>query len=168
MRQGHVEVQVPAHDTAEVPGPGRPAWAAAGFRAGIPGVDHGHIDLVVGQKRSPLERLAEDELSVRPDLHVGKRRAPPEIASIEQRAAGQPGVVVVDVPIEPGAAAGRLMKQQAGQTADLRAVAQKRLHLAADAVGGHPVVIVPMEDEIAAAGLDALVALSRVRWPGRR
>src|SRR6478672_2494292 len=50
------------------------------------------------------------------------------------------------------------MEQHLSQTAHLGSFAHQRFHLITDAVRRNPVIIIPMHDEIALAGLNTLIA----------
>jgi hypothetical protein len=101
------------------------------------------------------------------DRLITKRVRAPELTPIEQRRPAQPGPATALVAVFPGACAVEFAEIDAARSAQRHArLRQQRVHLAAEAVGGVPVVVVAMGDVFARAAAQAKLRLAPRLSPG--
>src|SRR5262249_35201855 len=98
------------------------------------------------------------ERGVLADVDVREWRGAPQRAPVDQRSAGQPVAREVRPLVEPGLSGDEVVVEELARTAHICASPQQRLNLRAQATWRHPVVVIPVRDELAARYLAGDVA----------
>src|SRR5438309_8705933 len=109
-----------------------------------------------------------DEPRVLTLVDLGEPVRAPQSLAIAERASGQPAAGAARIDVLPGAARSGLVEVETRETACVAAHAHQRLDLIAHAPVRHPVVVVPVHDDVAAGRLAGEVALGSKREPAGR
>ena len=122
----------------------------------------GHVEVLIGVDCDTLVLRRPDEGIVFAHIDVGKGGAAPELLAVAERSAAHPGRAPV-VHVLPGTPSFGRIEEHLVQAADVSALPQQGLDLGTEPTRGHPVVIVPVRDQLAAGQLAGNVALGAQR-----
>jgi hypothetical protein len=151
--------RAPAHQLLDLGG-GKlpPAPVADHLGAGVAAMHGGDIEVVARIDRDPLRLRAPDEQIVLAHIGVAETDPRPELLAVAQGAAADPRLASV-VEVAPRPAQGRRVEEHSVETAEVGAGVKQGPHLGAKPRRRHPVVVVPVGDELAAGQLAGQVAL---------
>src|SRR5215217_5804259 len=164
--EGVDRVERVAHQRAHrVGGVGVPVAMVDALRVHIRIVDARDEEGRVIQHEELAGRVAPEKARVLADVDVGEGIPAPERLRVAERVAGDPGPLTRRIDVLPGAVRRGLVVVDASEAADGGARVEQGRGLVAKPVRRGPVVIIPVDDELAARGLTGEVALGAYGVP---
>ena len=136
-----------------------PVTAGGHFRADVAGVDHGDNEIGIFQTAEARRGGLPDKAHILGDIDLRKTMLLPKALVVAERVAGDPGPQPGGINVLPGVLRGGLKIVETVETADVEIVLEELRDLVGEPPGGVPIVVVPVENDVARGALAGEIAL---------